>query len=224
MSAINTIRRNVDYGFNNPLQEIQPLPILARRAPTAADIRYPIGQQWIDQVGLTQYYLLRVAAGAATWQVNAIGVNVALAGFLTAGTSIASGTTITAGTSMTVTTSLLVGTTITATAGDITATLGNLILNGAAKQIRIHGGAATDFIGETTLVGGVATVLNTNIAATDRIFLSRRDVNGSVAIGNLTYVITPATSFVITSVQAAAPAVTEANDVSILEYIIVRQV
>ena len=51
-----------------------------------------------------------------------------------------------------------------------------------------------------------------------------RSVNGSVALGALTYTITPATSFTITSVQMAAPAVTEATDVSILEYVIVRHV
>lgn len=152
--------------------------------------------------------------------------------------SIAATTTVTAGTGITATTGNIVASTgnITSTLGsvgaattvtagtDITATLGNVIINGAAKQLRVHGGAVTDFIGEATLGTGTVTVLNTNIAATDKIFISRRSINGSTAIGAFTYAITPTTSFTITSVQMAAPAMTETNDVSIVEYFIVRQV
>lgn len=121
------------------------------------------------------------------------------------------------------TTSVTAGTSITATAGDITATLGNIIVNGAAKQFRQHGGAATDFIGQATLVNGVATVLNTNIAATDRIFVSRTAKNASTAYGVFQTVITAATNFVITACKPA-DTTTETNDQSTVDYIIVRQV
>jgi hypothetical protein len=99
----------------------------------------------------------------------------------------------------------------------------NLSLTGAATQIRIEGGAATDFIGQATLTAGTVTVANTNIAATDKIYFVRSSINGSTALGALTYSITPATSFTITSVDPAVPANTETNDVSIVEYLIVRQ-
>lgn len=125
--------------------------------------------------------------------------------------SVAAGTSVTAGTS------------ITATAGDITATLGHVIIDGAAKQLRIHGGAATDFIGTATLVAGEATVLNTNIAATDRIFVERSAVNASTALGVFKVVKNAGVSFVITACDPA-DASTQTGDASTVEYVIIRQV
>lgn len=110
-----------------------------------------------------------------------------------------------------------------AEAGDVTVEKGNLVLGAVATQLQMNGGAVTDFIGTATLVAGTVTVANTNIAATDRIFIQRQSVNSSTAIGNLTYSISAATSFTITSVQDAAPGSTETNDVSIVMYFIVRQ-
>jgi hypothetical protein len=132
-------------------------------------------------------------------------------GSLTTTTTLAAGTTVTAGTA------------ITATAGDITATLGNVIINGAAKQLRVHGGAVTDFIGQATLTSGTVTVLNTNIAATDRIFVNRSAVNGSTALGVFKVVISASTNFVITACKPA-DGTTETNDASTVDYFIVRQV
>lgn len=120
------------------------------------------------------------------------------------------------------TTSVTAGTSVTATAGDITATLGNVILNGAAKQLRVHGGAVTDFIGQAVLVNGVVTVANTNIAATDRIFVTRSAKNASTAYGVFLTDITGATSFTITSCKSDTT--TETNDQSTVDYFIVRQV
>ncbi len=146
--------------------------------------------------------------------------------------SVAAATTVTGGTGVTATTgnvtatagAVNAGTSMTATAGDITATLGNVIINGAAKQLRVHGGAATDFIGQTTLALGVSpAIANTNIAATDKIFLSRQGVNGSTALGVFDVVITPTTSFQITA-RKPADASTETGDTSIVDYFIVRQV
>lgn len=137
-------------------------------------------------------------------------------------TTVSATSTITAGTTVTATTSITAGTTITATAGDITATLGHIIVNGAAKQFRCHGGAATDFIGTATLVNGVATVLNTNIATTDRIIVSRSAKNASTAYGTFQVVKTAATNFVITACKSDTT--TETGDQSTVEYVIVRQV
>lgn len=100
---------------------------------------------------------------------------------------------------------------------------GNLILSDVATQLQMNGGAVTDFIGTATLNNGTITVANTNIAATDRIFIQRQDINGSSALGDLTYVISAATSFTITSRNRTTPANTETNDDSVLMYWIVRQ-
>lgn len=189
----------------------------------------------INLLGTANQITTTGSGSTITWSLPAA---ITAPGSLTTTTTLSAGTTITAGTGITATTgniaassgnvsasgSVSAGTSITATAGNITATLGNLILNGAAKQVQVHGGAATDFIGETTLVLGTVTVLNTNIASTDRILLSRRSINGSTALGSLTYSISASTSFTITAVDPGTPANTITADISILEYFIVRQV
>jgi hypothetical protein len=149
---------------------------------------------------------------------------VATAGAVSAGTTVTGGTGVVATTGNISATAGAVnaGTSMTATAGDITATLGHVIINGAAKQLRQHGGAATDFIGQATLTNGVATVLNTNIAATDRVFVTRTAKNTSTAYGTFQVVITASTNFVVTSCKSDTT--TETNDQSTVDYIIVRQV
>lgn len=139
------------------------------------------------------------------------------AGSVSAGTSVAATTTVTGGTGVIATTGG-----VTATAGDITATAGNIIVNGAAKQFRCHGGAVTDFIGQVTLTSGTADVLNTNIAATDRVFLTRSAKNGSTAYGAPLVTITAATKFNVTACKSDTT--TETNDASTFDYFIVRQV
>lgn len=108
--------------------------------------------------------------------------------------------------------------------GDITTTAGNVIINGAGKQLRVHGGAATDFIGTSTLVAGTVTIANTNIAATDRIFIQRSGANASTTLGEISYTITAATSFTVTSLIIGTPASTQTGDLSSFTYLIVRQV
>lgn len=155
---------------------------------------------------------------------------VATAGDVTAGAAVSATTTVTGGTGVTATTgnvtatagAVNAGTSMTATAGDITATLGHVIINGAAKQLQIHGGAVTDFIGQAVLVNGTVNVANTNIAATDRILVTRSAKNASTAYGTFLTAITPAGSFDITSCKADTT--TETNDVSTVDYVIIRQV
>lgn len=165
-------------------------------------------------------------------------------GSVTTTTTLAAGTTVTAGTGITSTTGNIVasagnitatlgavsagstvtaGTSITATAGDITATLGNVVINGAAKQLRVHGGAVTDFIGTATLVAGTVTVNNTNIAAADEVHVSRTGVNASSALGLFNVAISAGASFTITALKPA-DATTETGDASTVKYFIVRQV
>lgn len=129
----------------------------------------------------------------------------ALPATLTAPGSVASTTTLTAGT-------------------DLSATNGNISVSGAGKQFRCKGGAATDFIGQATLVAGTVTVANTNISASDRIFLSVSNINASTKLGHLTFTINAGVSFVITSRQANNPATTETDDLSTIDYFIVGSV
>ena len=99
---------------------------------------------------------------------------------------------------------------------------GNLFLSEASK-FEIVGGADVDIIGQQTLVAGEFTINNTSISNTDRIFLSRRSIQGSTALGLLTFSIINATSFTVKSVQASSPSTTETGDTSSICYLIIRQ-
>jgi len=101
---------------------------------------------------------------------------------------------------------------LTAGSGAVTCNT-NFILGSVATQFQMNGGAATDFIGQAVLVAGTKTVANTNIAANDRIFLSRSTTGGTA--GHLSYVINAGADFVITS--------SSATDTSTIDYFIVRQ-
>lgn len=59
------------YGFPQALTRVFPSPILSQRAPTTADYKYPIGQQWIDELGEDAYILVNVTSNTATWNVTA---------------------------------------------------------------------------------------------------------------------------------------------------------
>lgn len=109
------------------------------------------------------------------------------------------------------------------TAGTTAAAPGNFTTV-TADQLQINGGAATDFIGTATLVSGTVTVANTNIAATDRIFIQRTAANASTTLGELSYTISAGASFTITSLILGTPASPQTADVSTVTYLIVRQV
>jgi len=153
---------------------------------------------------------LNISADAAATTVN-VGTGGAAKAVTLGSTNTTSATTVQAGSG---------GITLT---GTMTAS-GTLKLNGAATQLQVHGGAVTDFIGTATLVAGTVTVANTNIAATDRIFIQRTAVNASTTLGELTYTISAATSFTITSVILGTPGSTQTADVSDVVYFIVRQI
>ena len=94
-------------------------------------------------------------------------------------------------------------------------------LTSVATKISMNGGAATDFIGRATLVAGTVTVNNTNIAAGDRIFVTRSALNASPALGFPITTISAGVSFTIASFSAAGAAAV--TDVSTFDYVIVRQ-
>lgn len=98
---------------------------------------------------------------------------------------------------------------------------GNLALVNVATQFQMNGGAVTDFIGRATLVAGTVTVANTNIAAGDRIFVTRSALNASPDLGFPITTISAATSFTIASFSVlGAAAIT---DISTFDYCIIRQ-
>lgn len=100
---------------------------------------------------------------------------------------------------------------------------GNLILSDVATQLQMNGGAATDFIGQATLTNGQVTVANTNIATTDRIFLTRSAINASTALGMPLTTISAGASFTIEAKDLSTPANDETGDQSTFDYFIVRQ-
>jgi hypothetical protein len=193
----------------------------------------PVGGN-IDVLGTANEIDVVGTAGTLTVSLPAA---ITAPGSILATTTVASTTTMTAGTGFTATTGNIVASAgnisatlgsvaaaTTVTAGtDLVSTAGNVLINGAAKQLRIKGGAATDFIGTATLVAGEATVLNTNIAAGDRIFVERSAVNASTALGVFKVVKSAGVNFVITACKPA-DATTETGDASTVEYVIIRQI
>lgn len=160
----------------------------------------------------------------ATWLTDSSAggtfTNLTVTGQSTLGATDIEGTT-TINTTSTATTTIGNTTGGTAITGDETVT-GNINIDGAGHKLSIHGGAVTDFIGTATLVAGTVTIANTNILATDRVFVTRNALNGSPVLGFLDVTITAGTSFTVASFTAAdAAAIT---DVSSFSYVIFRQI
>jgi len=63
------------YGMDAPLQDVFPQPVVASRAPTTADKRYPLGQVWVDKSADQAWTMTSVAAGAATWSLSSPGAS-----------------------------------------------------------------------------------------------------------------------------------------------------
>ena len=55
------------YGLPQPLQNDLLPPVVAKRAPTAQDTGYSLGQNWVNKSTGACYILGQVAAGAAVW-------------------------------------------------------------------------------------------------------------------------------------------------------------
>jgi len=298
------------YAVGTGLQDILPPPIQAGAAPASTDIKFPLGQVWLDTVNGLSYILAKKASGSATWNAMAPGASDVdtLSGDSggarppTAGDMIiAGGTNITsAGAASTITinmdAAITLATSVTspiytsdsalainmpAGAFDLTVKLadaagaqklsftdsadaeiadldsdgtltvvnmdgiigattpaaitgttivgntsltsgGNVVMSAVATQLVMNGGAVTDFIGQSTLVAGTVTVLNTNIKSTDRVFVSRSDITTSTALGVFDVSITASTSFVIDS-RNPVDATVQTADVSIVDWFIVSQ-
>lgn len=101
----------IAYGLDNPLQNVFPKPIEARRAPKTSD-HFQVGQVWVDVTTNTAYMLTSIAANLSQW-TNLVG----------GGTGIFNAVEATLGN-------------ITADVGDIEALLGNIIIDTGTLQIR----------------------------------------------------------------------------------------
>lgn len=115
------------------------------------------------------------------------------------------------------------GITLDVGTGDLNVTGGDLNMGSVATTLSLNGGAVTDFIGQATLVNGEVIVANTNIAATDRIFVTRSAINASTALGHFLTTISAGASFKIEAKDAANPANDVAGDLSTVDYFIVKQ-
>lgn len=226
--SVKVSRANSLYGYPNPQSNQFLDPIVTNRAPLTSD-RGIAGQVWVDQTNNLAYMFNKNSAGLAQWiQIVAGGgagvfTSLIVTGALTqtAGNVDISADAAVAAVNIATGAAAKTLTLGSATAGSVTNVNSQLVIATAGKGLTINGGAATDTIGQATLVAGVATVLNTNIAATDRIFISRRTTGGA-AIGNLTYVINAGVSFVVSSFDDDGVTAT-ITDVGSFDYLIVRQ-
>jgi hypothetical protein len=233
------------YGAQgSPIPGVFQPPIVTTRDPTSSDINFKVGRQWVNKSTPSMWFLGSKTSGSATWIAAGSGTlggvttltggsggalsptagNINILGTASQLTSTGSGSTITFSLPAAVTFPGSATTTSTLTAGtDITATAGNVIIAGAGKQLRVEGGAVTDFIGTATLTSGTSgAIANTNIAAGDRIFVQRTTANASSAFGSYDYTISAGASFTITAKKADTT--TETGDASTVTYFIVRQI
>jgi len=226
--SVKVSRANSLYGYPSPQSNQFLDPIVTNRAPLTSD-RGIAGQVWVDQTNNLAYMFNKNSAGLAQWiQIVAGGgagvfTSLIVTGALTqtAGNVNISADAAVAAVNIATGAAAKTLTLGSATAGSVTNVNSDLVIATAGKGLTINGGAATDTIGQATLIAGVATVLNTNIAANDRIFISRRTTGGAV-IGNLTYVINAGVSFVVSSFDDDGVTAT-ITDVGSFDYLIVRQ-
>jgi hypothetical protein len=170
------------YGFPQPLSRVFPAPIIAQRAPTVNDISYPIGQIWIDEVGMDGYILTNVAANVASWNVMAVTpgnvdtISGNSGGDLapTAGNIaiIGAGPLAFAGAGSTLTGSITPGTALVSTiagssGGNRSPTAGNIILAQTPNQILTSGSGSTiTFSLSTNLIAPGSVAATTSLTAT----------------------------------------------------------
>jgi hypothetical protein len=62
----NYTRQSADYSFSQPLNFVNPNPIISLRVPTTAD-KAPLGTLWVDKVTNAAYVITSVANNLANW-------------------------------------------------------------------------------------------------------------------------------------------------------------
>ena len=179
------------YSFPQPLTRIFPAPIVTNKAPTVNDYKYPLGQQWINEVALNGYILMSAVIDAALWipfqggssEIETLtgdsggaifpsGGNITLSGTANQITTTGTSGTITfsvptvfiAPGSITSTTTITAPTSITATLGDITATNGNFIFGTAGNKFVSTSVASTAAAGANAF--GTVPLVNGTVTVT----------------------------------------------------------
>ena len=100
---------------------------------------------------------------------------------------------------------------------------GSMSLQAANSKISINAATPTSAsVGTSTLASGTVTVNTTAVTTNSIILIQRKSVNGSTALGSMTYSVVNNTSFTVTAVQPSSPASTEINDNSIFVYQIIN--
>jgi hypothetical protein len=108
------------------------------------------------------------------------------------------------------------------TLGDVNLTNGNVTLNTAGNGLQVKEGANAR-MGQATLVAGTKSIANTSVTANTRIFVTRADINASVALGQISAgAINPGATFDINALDPANPAAVIAADVSIVNWLLVE--
>jgi len=187
------------------------VPHYDKRAPTAQDINYPIGKEWI-YLNNAAYTLLGLTSAqgvtSAVWSVVTTLTGAVATLTATSGGPIApsAGNINILGTANQITTAGAVSSitlsipaifiapgsitaaagNITAVAGNITATNGNLVLNTAGNKIistsvGTTAAAGANTFGTVTLVAGTITVSTTAVTTNSIIYLSRMGVGATGA-------------------------------------------
>lgn len=180
-------KSNVAYSFNQPLSGIFPAPIVANRAPLSTD-KAQVGSVWIYKALNQAWILTSVVNNSASW-VSVSGAagtfsTLAVSGNSTLGSSTGSAVVLgNAGAGTTVAFSTPVGTPVTsangytATAGNITAANGNVVISTAATYLQLPGPVKI-MSGAGVPAGALATAIgdmyiNTTAAsATTRLYIA----------------------------------------------------
>lgn len=233
------------YGAQGrPIQGNWGPPVIATRDPTASDINYKLGREWINKTTPSLWFLGSKASNTAVWIAAGSGTvggvvtltassggaasptagNINLLGTANQITTTRSGSTITwtLPAVLIAPGSVAATTTLTATLGAITATNGNFV-KGTAGNKDVYTSVATtttagaNSAGTVTLVGGTATVATSAVTASSKIRWARQGIGatGAAALGIVTIgTISAGVSFVINAVQAADATALQASDVS----------
>ena len=145
------------YTLIQPLTRIFPAPIVAKRAPTANDKNYPIGQMWIYATSNLAYILTSVVNNSATWS-GASGSAAFSSLTVTPGPIDLEGTT-------TINTTSTAATTIGNSTNGLTVAAGGLTVTAGGLTVSAGGAAIT---GNSTVTGtlGATGVFTTASAVT----------------------------------------------------------
>lgn len=146
------------------------IPHLDVRPPNFTDVLYPIGKQWVWK-GNASYILLSLSSIGGVTTANWVQTS-GVSNFTTQGS-------------------------ITSTAGDITASNGNLNLGTAGNKLNIATGTNSSTGVTSAMVAGAVTVATTACTASSIILYSRKTTGGTA--GQVSITAQSSGSFTLTS-------------------------